>query len=254
MINHVVSSEQNLRTFNIFKALRIAFLPIFLALLVSGTLDQFINGKIEAILRSPQGLSQTIWLYGSVSIFSSLFFPLVISFFASFALARSIQDHEYNRFIPNNLADFIGEHFELSFLETLRSWGKTFLWTFLFIIPGVVKFFLYMPVPFVVFFSKRYEKGEVDALNLAQKISKKHWFWLLVYMTMFTFVLPMTLSLSMDQYRVFREYFVYASLLTAVDAVIIIVFHYYILKLILKFIKDDDQAEHAEGNAHGLNV
>lgn len=243
MINHVVSSEQNLRTFNIFKALKVAFLPIFLALLISGSIDQFINTKIEAILRSPHGLSQTIWLYGSLSIFSSFFFPLLITLIASFALARSIQDQNFSQFIPKSFADFIGEHFELTFLETLRSWGKTFLWTFLLIIPGIVKFFLYVPTPFVVLFSKRYQNGEVDALKLAQQIAKKCWFWLLVYMTMFTFVLPMTLSLGMDQYRVFRENFISASLLTAIDAVIVIVFHYYILKLILKFIKDDDAKE-----------
>lgn len=240
MMNHVVPNEQNLRTFNIFIALKIAFLPIFLALLISGSLDQFINSKIEAILRSPQGLSQTIWLYGAASIFSSLLFPLIITFFASYALARSIQDVEYGQFVPKSFGSFIEEHFELSFLETIRSWGKTFLWTFLFVIPGIVKFFFYMPTPFVVFFSKRYQAGEVDALKLAQKIAKKHWFWLLIYMSMFTFILPMTLSLGMDQYRVFREYIVYASLLTAIDAVIVIVFHYYILKLILKFIKEDD--------------
>ena len=240
MMNHVVSNEQNLRTFNIFTTLKIAFVPIFLALLISGSLDQFINSKIEAILRSPQGLSQTIWFYGAVSIFSSLFFPLIVTFFASFALARSIQDTEYGQFVPKSLSGFFKDNFELSFLETIRSWGKTFLWTFLFIIPGIVKFFFYMPTPFVVFFSKRYQAGEVDALKLAQKIAKKYWFWLLVYMTMFTFVLPMTLSLSMDQYRVFREYIVFATLLTAIDAVIVIVFHYYILKLILKFIKEDD--------------
>lgn len=250
MMNHVVSNEQNLRTFNIYSALKIAFLPIFLALLVSGSLDQYINSKIEAILRSPHGLSQTIWLYGAVSIFSSLLFPLLITFIASFALARSIQDVTYSSFAPQSFEGFIKENFELSFLEMIRSWGKTFLWTFLFIIPGIIKFFLYLPVPFVVFFSKRYQAGEVDALKLAQKIAKKHWFWLLIYMTMFTFVLPMTLSLGMDQYRVFREYFVYASLLTAIDAVVVIVFHYYILKLILKFIKDDD----SKGMTDGFNV
>ncbi|MES2801192.1 MAG: hypothetical protein V4654_01760 [Bdellovibrionota bacterium] len=243
MINHVVPIEQNLRTFNIFHTLKIAFLPIFVALLVSGSLDQYINSKIEAILRSPYGLSQTIWVYGAVSIFSSLLFPLIITFFASFALARSIQDVNYGGFIPQSLKGFFAANFELSFLETIRAWGKTFLWTFLFIIPGIIKFFFYFPVPFVVFFSKRYQAGEVDALKLAQKIAKKHWFWLLIYMAMFTFILPMTTSLGMDQYRVFREYFVYASLLTAIDAVVVIVFHYYILKLILKFIKDDDMKE-----------
>jgi hypothetical protein len=250
MMNHVVPNEQNLRTFNILQALKIAFLPIFIALLMSGSLDQFINSKIEAILRSPKGLSQTIWLYGSVSIISSLFFPLLITFIASYGLARSIQNQDYNQFIPPNIENFISEHFELSFLEMLRSWGKTFLWTFLFIIPGIIKFFFYIPVPFVVYFSKRYQAGEVDALKLSQSIAKKHWFWLLAYMALFSFVLPMALSLGMDQYRVFREYFVYASLLTAVDAVIVIVFHYYILKLILKFIKDDDM----NGAPHGTNV
>lgn len=251
MMNHVVSNEQNLRTFNIFKALKIAFLPIFLALLISGTIDQYINTKIEAILRSTQGLSQTIWLYGAVSIFSSLLFPLIITFVASYALARSIQDVNYATFTPKAFDRFLKDNFELSFLETIRAWGKTFLWTFLFIIPGIIKFFLYVPVPFVVFFSKRYQAGEVDALKLSQKIAKKHWFWLLIYMTMFTFVLPMTLSLGMDQYRVFREYVVYASLLTAIDAVVVIVFHYYILKLILKFIKDDDSKG---ATANGTNV
>lgn len=251
MMNRVVPSEQNLRTFNIFQTLKIAFLPIFLALVVAGVLDQYINTKIEAILRSPQGLSQTIWLYGAVSIFSSLLSPLIVTFFASYALARSIQDVDYASFMPKNFDRFLKENFELSFLETIRTWGKTFLWTFLFIIPGIIKFFLYMPVPFVVFFSKRYQAGEVDALNLSQKIAKKHWFWLLIYMTVFTFVIPMTLSLSIDQYRVFREHVVYACLLTAIDAVVVIIFHYYILKLILKFIKDDDIKG---ATAHGLNV
>lgn len=259
MMNHVVSNEQKIRTFNIFKALKIAFLPVFIALLVAGNLDQFINSKIESILRSPQGLSQTIWVYGSVSIFSSLFFPLLITFIASYALARSIQDQDYARFTPQNLEQFIHQNFELSFLETIRSWGKTFLWTFVFIIPGLIKFFLYLPTPFVVFFSERYKAGEVDALKLAQKITQKHWFWFLVYMTMFTFVLPMTLSLTMDEYRVFRDYFVYATLLTALDAFILIIFHYYILKLILKFIKDDDESFGVTPLAHerianGLNV
>lgn len=240
MLNHVVSNEQNLRTFNIFQALKIAFLPIFIALMASGNLDQFLNSEIEAILRSPAGLSQTIWLYGSVSILSSLFVPLLMTFFASYALARSIQNQDYTQFIPPNMKNFISEHFELSILEMLRSWGKTFLWTFVFIIPGIIKFFFYLPVPFVVFFSKRYQAGEVDALKLSQRIAQKHWFWLLAYMCLFTFVLPMTLSLGLDQYRVFREYFVYASLLTAVDAVIVIFFHYYVLKLILKSIKEDD--------------
>lgn len=251
MINHVVSSNQKIRTFDLIRAIKIAFLPIFLALLASGSLDQFINSKIEAILRSPQGLSQTIWLYGFISIFSSLLFPLIVTFFASFALSRSIQDPGFLQYKANNFKDFIHEHFELSFLETLRAWGKTFLWMFLLIIPGLIKFFLYLPVPFVVFFSQSYQRGEIDALKLAQKIAKKYWFWLLIYMTMFTFILPMTLSLGMDQYRVFREYFVYASLLTAVDTLVVIVFHYYILKLILQFIKDFD----AKGfETNGTNV
>lgn len=248
MITHVVSVEQNLRTFNLPRAIKIAFLPIFLALLIAGNLDQFINLKIEGILRSPNGLSQMIWMYGFLSIFSSLLFPLIVSFFASFALSKSIQNHEYNQFKPFSLKTFLGDNFELSFIETLRAWGKTFLWTFLFIIPGLIKFFLYIPVPFVVFFSRRYQNGEVDALKLSQKISRKHWFWLAVYMMMFTFVVPMILSISLDQYRVFREYFVYASLLTAVDTIIIIVFHYYILKLILQFIKDFDVEEVAHAH------
>lgn len=252
-MNHVVPNEQNLRTFNIFNALKTAFLPIFLALLISGSLDQFINSKIEAILRSPQGLSQTVWFFGAISIFSSLFFPLIVSFFASFALSCSISDKEYSQFIPLSLNQFFKENFELSFLEIIRSWGKTFLWTFVFIVPGFVKFFLYMPTPFVVFFSKRYKSGEVDALELAQKISRKYWLWLLTYMTVFTFVLPMSLSLGMDQYRVFSEYAVYATLLTAIDAVIVIIFHYYILKLILQFIKKDD-SQNTQEVIHGTHV
>jgi hypothetical protein len=205
MINHVVTTSENIRTFNIFRAIKIAFLPIFLALLAAGNLDQYINTKIEAILRSPFGLSQTIWLYGFASIFSSLLFPLIVAFFASYALSLSIQDENYAQFKARSFREFFSEHFELSFLETLRSWGKTFLWTFLFIIPGLVKFFLYMPVPFVVFFSKRYQNGEVDALKLSQKIARKYWFWFLIYMLAFMFVLPMSLLCFKADFKIHKR-------------------------------------------------
>lgn len=260
MINYVVSSEQKIRTFNIFKALKVAFLPIFLALLVSNNLDQFVNLKIESILRSPEGLSQSIWFYGSLSIFSSIFFPLLISLFASFSLSYSIQDSNYSQYLPLSFTDFLKNNFELSFLETLRSWGKVFLWSFLLIIPGFIKFFFYIPVPFVVFFSKRYQSGGVDALELSQQIAKKHWFWLLIYVVLFTILIPMTLSLVFDQYRVYREHPIFASLLTLVDTIIIIIFHYSILKLILKYIVDTENKTEAlmpqniEGGTHGFNV
>ena len=69
----------------------------------------------------------------------------------------------------------MGEKFELAFVETLRAWGKTFLWCFLFIIPGLIKYTYYLMAPFVVLFSRKYAAGEEDALKYSEQLSKKFW-------------------------------------------------------------------------------
>lgn len=72
---------------------------------------------------------------------------------------------------------FLTEPFDRPYLVTylaeyLRVLGRILLWGLLLIIPGCIKSIQYSLVPFVVFFSADYEKGEVDALELSRKLVK----------------------------------------------------------------------------------
>ncbi len=151
---------------NYFKALRSSFLLIFLAMVVYRNIDQFLTKQIESIIRSQDGINSIIWAWGGLSLVTSILFPTVVAIICLYAL-------RYNSL--RNLSGFFNDHFELSFLETLRALAYSFLWGLLFIIPGLIKMSYYYLTIFVVLFSPAYAKGRVDALEESALISKQHW-------------------------------------------------------------------------------
>lgn len=196
---------------------------LFSAMLASTFLDQFLNRQIEDVIKSPAGLSNIIWFWGAISLISSMVFPLLFSLFCSHALVHT----------ASSTSHFVAEKFELSLLETIRAWGKTFLWSLLFIIPGLIKYSYYLLTPFVVFFSQKYSRGEVDALKYSELISKKFWWKLNFWLTLFYFIFPLLISSFLDDYRLFRTHPFTALICVMLECLLVLIFHYQILKLFL---------------------
>lgn len=197
-------------------------------MLASSLADQSLNRKIEQVIKSPDGLSNMIWVWGLASLASSLFFPLLISMLCSYTLSTAFSSKRR----------LMKDKFELCLIETLRAWGKTFLWCFAFIIPGLIKYTFYFMAPFVVLFSKKYEKGEVDALELSEKISKKFWWRLNIWLTLFYFLLPIALSTSLDEFKVFQFHPISATICVLFESIMVFVFHFLILRLFIRFLNE----------------
>lgn len=204
------------------------FLLIFLAVLIAALIDQSLNRKIEQVIKSPDGLSNMIWVWGIASLGSSLIFPLLISMLCSYTLSSTF----YSK------SRMFKDKFELALIETLRAWGKTFLWCFVFVIPGLIKYTLYLLSPFVVFFSNKYEKGEVDALELSEKIAKRFFWRLNIWVTLFYFLLPIALSTTLDEFKVFQSHPVSATICVLFETILIFVFHYLILRLFIRYLNE----------------
>lgn len=209
-------------------------LLIFSALFCSTLLDQFVQRKLEMLISSKDGLSSMIWIWGGVSVFSALFFPVVISLICAYVLVSPVQS--FKKFVADNI--------ELSIIENLRAWGKIFLWSFVFIIPGVVKYINYILTPFVVLFSKRYKNGEVDALEYSAYISKNFWWSIKMWLGLFLVVIPIAFYLLFDQYRIFSDHPVSATLLVLVSTVVQLLFHFVILRLFIKYLNEVENVAH----------
>lgn len=190
--------------------------------------DQTLNRKIEHVIKSPDGLSNMIWIWGFASLASSLFFPLLISMLCSYTLSNAFKSKR----------TMVKDKFELALIETLRAWGKTFLWCFVFLIPGLIKYVFYLMSPFVVFFSKHYEQGEVDALELSEKIAKKFFWRLNIWVTLFYFMIPITLSSALDEFRLFQFHPISATVSVFFESVLFVVFHFLVLRLFLRYLNE----------------
>lgn len=201
-------------------------LLIFSALLISTVTDQFLQNQIENVIRSKDGLSNIIWFWGFLSLVNVMVFPLLVAVLSSFFLVSNRAENNIQHFFKNNL--------ELCFIETLRAWGRSFLWSFLFIIPGLIKFADYILTPFVVMFSNKYKNGEVDALQYSTLISKKFWWRIQLWLSVFYLVIPITLYFLFDEYQLFAIHPISATLLVFLKTFIELLFHFLILKLFIK--------------------
>lgn len=214
--------------------LRPAFLLIFSALFFSTLTDQYLQRQVELVIRSKDGLSSIIWLWGALSILSAVLFPLLISIFCAYLLIPTGQ----------SVGKFLGENLELSLVETLRAWGKTFLWSFVFLIPGVIKYINYILTPFVVLFSKKYKNGEVDALDYSARISKNFWWSIKLWLGLFYVIVPILLYALFEEYRSFGTHPVWATLVVLLETVIELLFHFIILRLFVKYLNEVENAAH----------
>lgn len=126
-----------------------------------------------------------MWFVAIFSVILNLVFPLLILYWILVQLK----------------ARFVWREFEQLLIEFLRSWGKTLNWSFLFILPGIWKWLCYTFVPFVVLFSKKYERGEVDALEQSSSVFRTSWGKTLIFVIVFSIAIPLMITSLFDGYR-----------------------------------------------------
>jgi hypothetical protein len=201
------------RNLQIFKRIG---LPLYVLTLIYTSLDQLLTINTEAALRSTAGASGWIWGYGFASLFIGILFPilgLLVVLYGALATEAS----------EKGLWDYVQLHMNQLGIEILRSWGKTLLWSLLFILPGIWKYFEYTMIPFIVTLSKRYELGEEDALKASSQMVRKNLPKILAVLFFFHLIFPSFLTVMFDDYRLVWQTPVSAAVLTLVDVYLFII-------------------------------
>lgn len=87
--------------------------------------------------------------------------------------------------------------------EWLRSLGDASLWSFAFILPGLMRWIDYSLLPFVCFFDPLYQSGSVDALHHCRALAHGHRLRLWGLWLGFGVVLPLIISSLLGPFRSF---------------------------------------------------
>lgn len=190
-------------------------LPLFILVVLSSTLDQYLNMRVEDILRDPSGITESLYIFGFISLVSGIIFPVILFTLALFAM-RSLEG------LKHSIGEFFHHYISQIFIESLRSWGKTLLWGLLFIVPGFWKFLEYSLVPFVVAASPRYDAGDEDALQASSKVFRKHWGKILSILVLFHIFIPLVLTALFDAYRLIWKTPVQSLLLNLLDTYLLL--------------------------------
>jgi len=209
------------------------FLLIFSAMFLSTLTDQFIALKVERLVSSPKGLSDMIWVWGLLSLVSAIFFPMLFAVLCSYNIVKR----------PPKLSDYFKENLELSMIESLRSWGKSFMWSLLFILPGIAKFILYTLTPYVVLFSKKYKDGSVDALQYSTEICRANLKKINTWLTVFYLVIPVLIYAVAEPYRLLRDYPFAGTFIVFIRTLTEYGFHYMMLKIFFKYVNEAEFAD-----------
>lgn len=195
------------RNLQIFKRIG---LPLFVLHLIYVSLDQYLTASTEAILRSAEGMTRWVWIYGMSSLVVGILFPIL----GILVVIYGAKNPDANE---TGLWDFVHTHLSQLFREILRSWGKTLLWSLLFILPGIWKYLQYLMIPFVVTLSKAYDRGEQDALQASAAVAKGNLLKVVAVLLVFHLFLPAVLAVLFDDYRVIWKTPVSATALTLLD-------------------------------------
>lgn len=197
------------------KVFKKAALPLFALVVVSNNIDQYLNIQVESALQNPLGANAQVYFFGFLSIISSIIFPVLLITTALYALSATKP--------WESMTAYFGKFLNQVFIETLRSWGKTLLWSLLFIIPGIWKFLELSLVPFVVTSSKAYEAGTIDALEASSTVFRKHWFKIIGILFFFHLFIPLVLTSIFDSYRLLWKTPIASLGLSLLDTYLILV-------------------------------
>ena len=193
------------------------FLILFFAFTM--TADQTLTGLMEQELLNPEGATAMIWVFGALSFALGLLTPLVMVF-----VILSVW-----RFPNESLLLIAQKHLGYLAKEEMRVMGKSLLWGLLLIVPGIIRFFQCLFVPFVVLLDPQYQNGQADALQSSWARVRRVWFRLALLFLFFGLGVPLLMT-TFDGYRSLIEQPITALPLFFVELTILIVFQWSVLK------------------------
>lgn len=205
-------------------AFKKVFLPLFLLVTLSSNVDRYLNLNIENAVRDPNGAQQQVYFFGALSIFNSVVFPVLLMTVALFALNATKNEKQ-------GLGGFLKKYLNQIYIETLRSWGKTLLWTMLFILPGIWKYIEFSLVPMVVTSSKSYDEGNEDALKKSAQVVRHHWPAILGILVVFHLFIPIVLSVLFDSYRLIWKTPLASLSLSVLDTYLLLISTHLLFKI-----------------------
>jgi hypothetical protein len=197
---------------------------VYLALLFSTFVDQWITRNLHALLMSQDGVGIGIWIYGLISIANSFLLPVFAFVFVVISQKESTELSNENYFKK------CWQEFNQVLIEFIRTWGKCLAWGFLFIIPGIVKWFRLIFVPFIVLLDPAYRRGEKDALEESEKLTHGQFSSIFVLFFVFSLLLPFIMT-SFDQYKTLVKTPISALFLLIFESIFLITFILLLLKL-----------------------
>lgn len=176
-------------TGQILQILKKIGLPLFVVTILGTTADQWVTLKLEDQLMAPDGTGPLIWWFGSLSIILNLIYPMVTLLISLSAMSSE------------KITLFLKQHGNQTLIEQMRAWGKSMLWSLLFILPGLIQFFRFVFVPFIVCFDPEYKNGTIDALEKSKTLSKGKLLPIVGLFALFAVALPALLT-AVDDYKV----------------------------------------------------
>lgn len=175
---------------------------------------------------SPQGTSHVVWVFGGLSLVWSVIFPLL-----SLLLILSVLQ-------PLPLKQFWFTALPQAAIELMRAWGKSMLWSFLFLVPGILAFIRYLFVPFVVCLDPLYPQGQREALQRSWSLSKGRLGRLLTFFLMSSLVVPALLTVF-DEWKIFILHPVSSVLICLLEMLLNICFSLWLWKIYQRSVQNE---------------
>ncbi len=203
-----------------------AFLPVLLLTLIGSSLEYYTTQRLQEILRSPEGLHPSLYLFILLSLIIGLLFPLTASLFGFVALKNSLEDSLVSQAsLPqkkDSVTTQVCANFEQLCIETLRCWGSIITWGLFLFVPALVRYFQLQAVPLVVLLDPDYAEGKIDALEASRKFVHSNALKVLGLLFIFHLFFPMLLTVLFDQYTILWETPIAAATLAAVETFLIL--------------------------------
>jgi hypothetical protein len=105
------------------------------------------------------------------------------------------------------LIPFLKKYTELGLIESLRAFFRAVLWGVPLVIPGFIKMIRYQFVLYVVASSKKYEQGNIDALEASENITRGS-FWSLTFLVLFFAAMAFSLNATESFFQAPVEVFI----------------------------------------------
>jgi hypothetical protein len=189
-------------------------LPLFLIVVLSGNIDQFLNQQIQASLGSPSGAEKSVYAFGFISLLNGMLFPVFTTLLALAGLPLLSQESPQ---------DFVKKNLNQVMIEMMRAWGKVLQWSLLLILPGFWKYLEYIFVPYVVTLSPDYQNGKEDALKASARLFRRNWGKVIGVFFVFHLFIPLIMASFFDAYRLLWETPISSLFLSLIDTYLILI-------------------------------